>query len=163
VIIVSNTSPIINLAAVGKLDLLKKQFGKIVIPRAVYNEITIEGRGEPGDSEVRTSDWIEVIEVEDIPLLAILKRELDDGEAESIALTVSLKADLLLIDETDARSIASNLGLRFIGLLGVLVKAKEKGYVKEVKPVMDRLKKEAGFWIDEKLYRYILETVEEKK
>lgn len=160
-IVVSNTSPIINLAAIGKLDLLRKHFGEIIIPRAVHDEITIKGRGEPGDSEVRTLDWLKTIEVEDIPLLTILRRELDPGEAESIALAVQLKAGLLLIDEADARKVASNLGLCFIGLLGLLVKAKEKGYIKKVKPLMDRLKGEAGFWIEDNLYQYVLNTVRE--
>jgi predicted nucleic acid-binding protein len=161
VIVVSNTSPIINLAAIGKLDLLKKHFGKIIISLAVHDEITIKGKGEPGDSEVRTLDWIKTIEVNDIPLLTILRRELDPGEAESIALAVQLKADLLLIDEIDARSITSKLGLRFIGLLGVLVKAKRKGHIKKVKPLMDKLKGEAGFWIEDNLYQYVLNTVGE--
>jgi len=161
VIIVSNTSPIINLAAIGKLDLLEKHFGKIIIPRAVYDEITIKGRGEPGDREVRTANWIEVRELKDIPILTILRRELDEGEAASIALALELKADLLLIDETDARITASKLGLRYIGLLGVLVRAKRKGCIKKVKPVMDSLKEQAGFWINEELYQYILDTVGE--
>jgi len=161
VIVVSNTSPLINLAAIEKIDLLKKCFGKIIIPQAVYNEITIKGRGEPGDMEVRTVDWIKVVRVKDIPLLMILKRELDEGEAESIALSIQLKADILLLDESDARNIASKLELRFIGLLGVLVRAKEAGYIQKVKPLMDRLKEQAGFWIDKELYRYILNTVRE--
>ena len=160
-IVVSNTSPIINLAAIGKLDLLKKCFGKIYIPPAVYNEITVKGRGEPGDKEVRTVDWIEVVEVKDISLLLLLRKDLDDGEAESIALSIQLESDLLLLDEIDARSIASKLRLRFIGLLGVLMRAKETGYIKKVKPLMDSLKEHAGFWIDEELYQYVLNTVRE--
>ena len=66
-IVVSNTSPIINLAAIGKLDLLKKCFDKVYIPPAVYNEITVKGSGEPGDIEVRTVDWIEVVQLKDTP------------------------------------------------------------------------------------------------
>lgn len=160
-IVVSNTSPIINLAAIGKLDLLKKCFGKIYIPPAVYNEITVKGRGEPGDIEVRTVDWIEVIEVKDISLLLLLRKDLDEGEAESIALSIQLEADLLLLDEFDARSIASKLRLRFIGLLGVLVRAKEAGYIQKVMPLMNSLKEQAGFWIGEELYQYVLKIVKE--
>ena len=160
-IVVSNTSPIINLAAIHKLDLLEKHFGKIIIPRAVFNEITIKGRGEPGDNEVRTSDWFQVIDLKNIPFLTVLRRDLDEGEAESIALAVELKADLLLIDEYDARRIASKLKLRFIGLLGVLVKSKNRGYIKKVKPLMNMLKEQAGFWIDDELYQYVSNTVGE--
>jgi predicted nucleic acid-binding protein len=147
VIVVSNTSPIINLAAIGKLDLLKKCFGKLFIPPAVYHEITVKGRGEPGDIEVRTVDWNE--------------KDLDEGEAESIALSIQLEPDLLLLDEFDARSIASKLRLRFIGLLGVLMKAKKAGYIQKVKPLMNNLKEQAGFWIDEELYQYVLNIVRE--
>jgi predicted nucleic acid-binding protein len=147
VIVVSNTSPIINLAAIGKLDLLKKCFGKLYIPPAVYHEITVKGRGEPGDIEVRTVDWNE--------------KDLDEGEAESIALSIQLEPDLLLLDEFDARSIASKLRLRFIGLLGVLMKAKKAGYIQKVKPLMNNLKEQAGFWIDEELYQYVLNIVRE--
>jgi predicted nucleic acid-binding protein len=161
VIVVSNTSPIINLAAIEKIHLLKKCFEKIIIPKAVYDEITIKGRGEPGDKEVRTVDWIKVVEVKDIPLLTILEKELDEGEAEAIALAIQLKSDLLLLDEVDARNIASSLGLRFIGLLGVLMKSKGAGYIQKVKPLMDSLKEQAGFWINEELYQYILDTVRE--
>lgn len=160
-IVVSNTSPIINLAALGKLDLLKKCFGKVTIPTGVYNEITVKGRGEPGDLEVRTADWIEVVEVKDASLLLLLKKDLDEGEAESIVLSIQLESDLLLLDEFDARSIASKLKLRFIGLLGVLMRAKEAGYIQKVKPLLNNLKTQAGFWIDDELYRYVLNVVKE--
>ena len=160
-IVVSNTSPIINLAAIGKLDILKKCFGKIYIPPAVYNEITVKGRGEPGDIEVRTFDWIEVVEVKDISLLLLLRKDLDDGEAESIALSIQLESDLLLLDEFDARSIASKLRIRFIALLGVLMRAKESGYIQKVMPLMNNLREKAGFWIDEELYQYVLNIVRE--
>jgi predicted nucleic acid-binding protein len=161
VIVVSNTSPIINLAAIGKLDLLKKCFGKLYIPPAVYHEITVKGRVEPGDIEVRTVDWIEVVELKDNSLLLLLRKDLDEGEAESIALSIQLEPDLLLLDEFDARSIASKLRLRFIGLLGVLMKAKKAGYIQKVKPLMNNLKEQAGFWIDEELYQYVLNIVRE--
>ncbi len=86
---------------------------------------------------------------------------MDDGEAESIVLSIQLDSDLLLLDEFDARSIASKLRLRFIGLLGVLMRAKEAGYVQKVKPLMNSLKKQAGFWIDEELYQYVLNVIKE--
>jgi len=161
VIVVSNTSPIINLAAIGKLDLLKESFEKIYIPKGVYHEITVKGRGEPGDREVRTVNWIEAVKVKDIPLLRHLRKKLDEGEAESIALSMQLEADLLLLDEYAARDIASKHGLRFIGLLGVLMRAKEAGCIKKVKPLMDNLVEQAGFRIDEELYRFVLNTVRE--
>ena len=160
-IAVCNTSPIINLAAVGKLELLKKLYGKIVIPEAVYNEITIKGKGQPGDREVTTSNWIDVIHIKDNILLTSYAAELHPGEAEAIILAMELNADLLIIDEHHARSIASKFRIPFIGLLGVLIKAKRRGYIQEIKPFMDNLIVKAGFWIDRELYRYVLETASE--
>jgi len=87
--------------------------------------------------------------------------ELDPGEAEAIALAKELKADLLLMDERRGRRVASRLGLRFVGLLGILVEAKHKGLIKAVKPILDSLITKAGFWLGNRLYTRILETVGE--
>ncbi len=159
-IVISNTSPIINLAAIGKLDLLRKRFGKIIIPNGVFEEIAITGSGQPGAEEVNTFEWIEVVQVEECPLLTLLRGELDKGEAETIALGVELKADLMLLDERLARDIASRLKVPFIGLLAVLVDAKNHGYIPAVKPLMDDLINK-GFWINKKLYNRISDSVKE--
>lgn len=159
--IVSNTSPIINLAAIDRLDLLEKLYGKVIIPRAVYNEITVTGEGQPGDREVRTFDWIEVVDIKDTNLLTALKTELHAGEAEAIVLAIEKNSDLLLLDERRARNTASKFALRHIGLLGILVQAKQKAYIPEVKPLLDNLMSKAGFWISRKLYRYILKKAGE--
>lgn len=158
---VCNTSPIINLAAVGQLDLLKELYGRVIIPPAVYHEITVKGKGQPGDREVRTSDWIEVINIKDKNLLTAYTTELHPGEAEAIVLAMELNAALLIIDEHHARSIASKFGIHFIGLLGVLVRAKRSGHISDVKPLMDDLIIKAGFWIDRELYRHVLKTANE--
>lgn len=160
-IVVSNTSPIINLAAIDKLDLLKKLYGKVIIPGAVYHEIAVAGQGQPGDHEVRTFEWIEVIDIKDTTLLTALKTELHAGEAEAIVLAIEQNSDLLLIDERRARDIASKFGLRCIGLLGILVQAKQESFIPKVKPLMDSLMSRAGFWISNKLYQYILKTARE--
>ncbi|MCK4761340.1 MAG: DUF3368 domain-containing protein [Candidatus Aminicenantes bacterium] len=160
--IVCNTSPIINLAAIGELEILKKLYGKIVIPGAVYDEITVKGRGQPGDEEVRTSGWIEVINIKDRNLLTALAVDLHPGEAEAIILAMEQNSDLLIIDENRARRISSKFGIRFMGLLGVLLRAKRKGYIPAVKPLMDDLAIRAGFWIDRELYQTILKTAGER-
>jgi len=160
-IIISNTSPVINLAAVGRLDLLRQLYGKIVIPRAVHNEIVIVGTGQPGAAEVETLDWIETRQVANRPVVAALQLELDEGEAEAIALAAELKADLLLLDERKGRMVASHLGLKFIGILGVLIEAKRGGLIPAIKPIMDDLIRRAGFWISQKLYDSVLQAAGE--
>ena len=98
-LVISNTSPVINLAAVGQLDLLRHLYGKIVIPQAVYSEIVIVGTGQPGAVEVETLDWIETRQVRNRTVVTALQLELDEGEAAAIALAAELKADLILLDE----------------------------------------------------------------
>jgi predicted nucleic acid-binding protein len=160
-IIVSNTSPLINLAIVGQLDLLRQLYGRIIIPQAVYHEIVVIGAGQAGAVEVKTFDWIEVQSAPDRILVTSLELELDSGEAEAIALATVLKADLLLMDERKGRIVASHLGLKFIGLLGVLVEAKRRGLVAEIKPIIDELIKKAGFWMSQQLYEHVLQEVGE--
>jgi len=99
--------------------------------------------------------------VADRNLVASLQLELDDGEAEAIALAVELKADLILLDERKGRVIAARLGLRFIGLLGMLVEAKHRSLISAVRPIMNDLIGKAGFWIGQELYDYILQVAEE--
>lgn len=90
------------------------------------------------------------------PLAVALQRDLDAGEAEAIALAVETNADLLLMDERLGREEANNLGLNCIGLIGVLIAAKRKGLVAEIKPLLDALRDVAGFWISGALYRRVL-------
>ena len=160
-IVVSNTSPITNLAAVGQLAVLQQLYEKVVIPPAVYSELTGMGAGQPGALEVQTLGWIETRPVTDRVLVTALQMELDEGEAEAIALAVELKAGLVLLDERRGRAVASRLGLRFIGLLGVLIEAKQKGGIPAVKPVLDELVVRAGFWVSQRLYARVLRAAGE--
>jgi len=162
-IVVSNTSPIINLAVIGQLDLLRQLYGKVVVPQAVHDEIVIEGVGQAGAEEVEKLGWIKVEPVTNRPMVTSLASDLDIGEAEAIVLAVEVEAELLLIDERKGRMIASRLGVKHIGLLGVLVQAKHEGLISEVGPVMERLKVKAGFWISEELYDHILQVAGESK
>lgn len=160
-IVVSNTSPIINLAAMGRLDLLHHLYGDILVPAAVYQEIVVIGAGMPGAAEVRTEPWFHQRSASDTGFVAILRRDLDPGEAEAVALAYEIKADLLLIDERAARAHASRLGLKYIGLLGVLVAAKAAGLVPAVKGPLDDLIAKAGFWVRPTLYAAVLKAAGE--
>lgn len=160
-IVVSNTSPIINLAAIGRLNLLQQLYGKVVIPQSVYDEIVVSGSGQAGSFEVSNLDWLETRSAADVALVALLQVELDSGEADAIALAVELKADLILMDERKGRKIAGRVGLRCVGLLGVLIEAKRTGLVSIVRPIVDDLIGRAGFWIGPDLYQRVLQAADE--
>lgn len=162
-IVVSDTSPLINLAVVGALNLLHELYGQIIVPQAVYDEIVVQGKGQAGSEELENLEWVEVKKVANYTVVKALEADLDIGEAEAVALAVETKADLLLMDERKGRAAAERLGIRYIGLLGVLVQAKHNGLIPAVGPIMDRLMTEAGFWISNDLYEYVLQTTSETK
>ena len=83
-IVVSNTSPIINLAIVSQLDLLRQLYGKVIIPSAVHNEITRIGSTQALVKEVESLDWIVTQHVLQQTAIAPLQLELDEGEAEAL-------------------------------------------------------------------------------
>ena len=157
-IIVSDTSPITNLIQVNHLFILEKLFHKLIIPETVYAELCeIKLQKTILDGQ----DWITVTTVTNQQLVTELENELDKGEAESIALALQLQADYLLMDEMRGRNIAEEKGLKIVGLLGILVKAKEKKLLDSVKSLLDRLMNEAGFRIHLSLYNRILELAGE--
>lgn len=158
---VSNTSPIVNLAVIGQVELLQKLFQKIVIPQAVYHEIVVVGAGKPGAQEVETLGWFESREVHDRALVETLRKELDGGEAEAIALAVENKADLLLLDERSGREVAARYGIQQMGVLDIIIYGKKRGYLTQVRPLLDKLRAKAGFWISPSLYQYAVTTAGE--
>ena len=87
----------------------------------------------------------------DQSLVNLLRHDLGAGEAEAIALARECNADLLLIDERLGRSAAKSLGLKVVGLVGVLIEARERGLVLDAGTLINRLHIEAGFWISEDL------------
>ena len=161
VIVVSNTSPISNLAMVGQLTILQEIYSKIIIPTAVYNELTDEGAGDVVATAVQTSIWIETQPVANLTLVTSLQSKVNEGEAEAIALAIELKADELLIDERLGRREATRLGVPITGVLGVLLIAKQRGLIAAVKPVMDELIAQAVFRVSSQLYSDILQAAGE--
>jgi predicted nucleic acid-binding protein len=159
--VVSNSSPLINLARIGRLTLLRELFGVLIVPDAVWQEVVVEGAGQPGADEVRAAEWIQRQAVMNTQLVQALQQDLDAGEAEAIALSLELGADLLLMDENLGRQTARHLGLRYIGLIGALVMAKRRGLISAVKPHLDMLRDIAGFRVDAALYDHVLKDQSE--
>jgi predicted nucleic acid-binding protein len=156
-IVVSDTSPITNLIQIGCLNLLNVVFGKIIIPQTVYNELC-----ELADQKkiLDDQDWISVIAAENRSVITQLEANLDKGEAEAIALAIELQSDFLIIDEIKGRTIAENMGIKIVGLLGTLLKAKELGHLSELKPKLEQLVK-LGFRINPRLYEHVLKMAGE--
>ena len=155
--VVSNASPLINLARVGKLDLLHRLYSELTIPEAVWHEVVIEGAGQPGAEGVKAATWIKTQGVTNRQLIRALQQELDAGEAEAIALALEMEAELLLMDEHLGRETARHLGLRYTGLIGVLIEARRKGLINAVKPHLDMLRAMAGFHVSDALYLRVLQ------
>jgi hypothetical protein len=162
IVVVSDTSPLLNLAIIGRLELLPALYQEVAIPSAVYHELVVAGAGMPGADAIKDASWIRTKSARNESTVASLRLQLHSGEAEAIALGLELGADLMLIDERKARFIATKLGLKVIGLLGVLVEAKQKGYILAVKPLLEELVSEAKFRVSDELYQLVLRTVEER-
>ena len=155
---VSNTSPISNLAWIGRLNLLREQFQEVWIPKAVETELQNlpDAAARKAVDDARHQGWLKSRAASDAALVSILMVELHPGEAEAIALALEMKVDHLLIDEREGRTLARQLGLPLTGVLGVLLRAKKKGRIKAVKPEIDALKSKARFFISTALETAIL-------
>ena len=156
--VVSNSSPLIHLAKIKKLDLLKEIFGKIFIPKAVYDECVVESFKEA--NEIKKSEWIIVKKIKNEDLKKALSIYLDDGEAEAITLAIEEKADLILLDDYDAREVARKYGLNITVVIGILLKAKYMKKIRRVKPYLENLR-ETGFWMNDDLFLKILKELKE--
>jgi predicted nucleic acid-binding protein len=161
-IVVSNTSPLTNLAAIGQFDLLHHLYARLYIAEGVWDEPNAQGKRWPGRDEVAAADWIERHAVQNQALITALRRDLDRGEAETIALALELGADLVLLDEKEGRHAAQRLGLRVVGVVGVLLEAKANGALDVLRPHLDALRQTAGFYLSESLYRRALELMGEQ-
>ena len=160
-IVVSDTSPVSNLILIQRFGILQKMFAEIIVPPAVDAEIRALKQFGTNLSEYENANWIKVIEPIDGQKVQTLQKNLDDGEAQAIALALEINCDLLLMDERIGTKIARQEGLHTIGLVGVLVKAKEERIILKVGEILDELRVKAGFWLSENLRNQILRELGE--
>ena len=156
-IVVSNTTPILSLYKIGRLSLLPSLFDTIIVPKAVYNEIAVLGRGKQGHEAIDTASYIHIKDVQNILAVNLLRAQLDYGEAEVIVLAREIEADVLLLDEKKARRIAQANAQPVIGTIGILQAAKDKGLIPDMKTPLDDLIAH-GIWIDRNLYQLVLKN-----
>jgi uncharacterized protein len=156
VAIVSNTSPLILYARIGRLELLQQLFDDVLVPPAVYQEVVLQGAGRPGAASVSNAVWIQRQALSDYRVVQALMVELDRGEAEAITLAMELGGQTaILLDDQKGRRLADARGVEVIGSGGVLVRAKRRGLLPSVRPVLDELRA-AGLRLSETAYREIL-------
>ena len=134
-IVVSNSSPLIALARIGKLQLLATFYERVLIPVEVQHEVTVAGSGLPGAEEVRKAKWIEVApqKISLHPALVRACQGLGAGERAAILLAKSLSADLVLLDDRKARAVAHEADLAIAGCLGILEDCSGKGLVPDLR------------------------------
>ena len=158
-IVISNAGPLIALARVKCLGLLRALLGKIVIPQAVYDEIVVKGKGKAGADKVRNAvgGWVEVQKVRNEAMVRGFLTKLGRGESEAIALALEMKADLVLLDDCKARTIAEFMGLNVTGTVGVLREAYDRGAITELKPILDELIAK-GFHLSDDVYNEVLKA-----
>lgn len=159
--IIADSTPLINFAAIHRLDILEHLFERIIIPKAVETELLEKGKRYPSAEELKRADFIDVIRINDVALCNSLKIDLDHGEAEVITLALEQNAELLLIDEIAGRTIAKFHNISFTGSIGCLVEAKRTGVIPKIKPLLDAIRLEARFWVSEELYRRVLSDSDE--
>lgn len=159
-IVVSDASPVIALSRIGRLELLPKLYQQVLIPVSVYDELKHPHRRFPLDPD--SWPWLAVRTVQDTGRVAQFD-QLDRGEAEAIVLAMEVSADLLLVDERKSRKAAREMGLRVLGLLGMLAEAKRAGFIHRIEPILDDLMGRADFWVDPDLRASVLKEAGESE
>jgi predicted nucleic acid-binding protein len=150
---VSNSTPLIVLAKINRLELLKDYFGEICIPEEVYDEVVRRGGNLAGSSEVASCTWINVESVKNRMAVETLGLTLDKGESEAIVLTKE-KESLLIIDDGAGRKTAGLLGAKITGTVGILLLASKDGKL-NLRTALDELRS-VGFRLSEKECKRIL-------
>ena len=154
--VVSDSSPFVYLATLGRFELLRVIYGQVLIPEAVWIEVAVQGGARPEAvflRQARVDGWVLVVQVAGpvSPLIA----KLDVGEREAILLAHQRNA-LLIIDEARGRAVAEQLGVHCVGTIGVLLEAKLRGLIPALRPELEKLRSGSNFRFTESLFRAVL-------
>ena len=159
-VVISDTSPIVCLSHLNKLKLLEELFELVLIPGSVYDELY--------DSQIIKKDFLQknpffkIKSPGNTTLVKKLRKQLDIGESEAIALSLEEKPEFLLIDESLGREIALLYNLSIKGTLGILILAKERSLIDEIKPLIYKLQLEINFRINPSLLQLVLQKANEQ-
>lgn len=156
--IIVNSTPLIILGKIDELEILKNLYGEIIIPQAVFEEVT--SKNDFAREKILKSSWIKILEVQDKANRKIYQTKLHDGEVEVMMLAKEISADLLIIDDNAAKKTAKFLEFKVTGTLGILLKAKSEKIISEVKPILEKML-EKNFYISEEISKLVLKTAGE--
>jgi predicted nucleic acid-binding protein len=150
--VVSNTTPLISLLKLNRLEILKELYDEIIIPSAVYLEIE-NGKHKEYYKDLTKLSWIRIQKIQN-KLSFKYFLDMDAGEAEAIILATEIGADLIILDEKLGRFHAKHAELKVTGTIGILLKAKNIGIIKKIKPLLIELT-EKDVWISNRLINEI--------
>lgn len=155
--VIVNSTPLIVLSNINKLELLKQLYGQIFIPQAVYNEVT--AKSDSACLQINDNlDWINICEIKNVEEKKMYQAKLHSGEVEVMILAQETPvADLV---NNAAKKTAKYLGLTITGTLGILLKAKQEGLVNNVSSCIDELLK-IGFYISDEIIAMVKEISKE--
>ena len=154
--VVLDTSVVLNLCLLGRETLLSSLYERVLAHPAVKDEFQALAASDPRFAGLRFPGFVNVVAPDESPRTLPSTAHLQSGEVAAILLALQLPSDAVLMDERAGRIVASSLGLRPLGLLGVLLDGKRQGLVAAMAPLLDRLEKEAGFWIAPSLRSTVL-------
>jgi len=159
--VIVNSTPLLTLGKIGKLEILREMYQEIIIPKAVYKEVTEKEDIASKAILSACHDWIKVQTIKNEDEYAMYRAKLHAGEVEVMILAQQVpRADLVIIDDMAARKTADFLKLPLSGTIGVLIKAKQKGIISEVMPIIGELENN-GFFISQRVKSMIAEKVSE--
>ena len=150
-VVIANTTPLINFAEIGRLELLRDLFGEIVVPQGVADELRAKRDLFPAAAVACDAPFVCLRHLANRALVEMFPWELHAGEIECIALAREYPSALLLLDELAAREVAEHYGLRFTGTVGCLRLAKDLGLIEAVGPILTDLRAKARFWLSPQL------------
>lgn len=157
--VIANSTPLIVLCGIGRLDILRELYEEIAIPAAVFREVT--AKDDSACAQIRSAgEWIHVEGIKDYSEKKMYKAKLHDGEVEVMILAQEQDADLVILDDNAAKKTAKYLGLSVTGTLGALVKAKRMGILEAVRPLLSEMRRN-GFYVSNAVECMVLEQAGE--
>jgi uncharacterized protein len=157
---VADTSPLIFLAKLNRLDLLREGAEEVLVPRAVVEEVRQYQDEACRRIEEALDLWLRVRPVRDSQVVEVLLADLDPGEAETIALALEVRAERVIMDDLDGRRLCRRVGLTAVGTLGLLLAARLRGDLPSLRAEIERLER-GGFRVGESLRKTVLEAAGE--
>ena len=158
--VIVNSTPLIALCHVDQLEVLKSIYGEITIPQAVYKEISAKQDSICKKQVDSALGWIHVENIQNEMAKSMYKTQLHEGEVEVMILAKETEANLVIIDDANAKKHARYLGLTVTGTLGVLIKAKNQGHISELKPMLEEMVAK-NIYLSDKIIQKCLQQVNE--